>query len=185
MSATGKVTGVAVGEATIMAESSRMPGASGTTSGSDPMIRATATVTVIPVPVASITVSPNAAQAVVGTTVQLTATPRDSAGGALSDRSVTWASSNTQLATVNADGAVSALRVDTATITATSEGKQGTSSITVLPVPVVTVDVTPDAASVLAGDTVRLTATPRDSAGTRSWTLGPSCSGLIRRQTTS
>src|SRR5207302_4374386 len=52
-----------------------------------------------------------------------------------------------------------------ATITATSEGKSGTSSITVTNVPVATVDVTPPSASVPAGQTVQLTATPKDANG--------------------
>jgi phosphatidylinositol-3-phosphatase len=52
-----------------------------------------------------------------------------------------------------------------ATITATSEGKSGTSAITVTAVPVASVTVTPATASVPAGGTVQLTATPKDANG--------------------
>src|SRR5206468_10532504 len=81
-------------------------------------------------------------------------------------RTVTWSSSNTAVATVSNSGLVSGVTPGTATITATSEGKSGTSSVTVTNVPVATVDVTPPSASVQAGQTVQLTATPKDAGGT-------------------
>src|SRR5207302_5680846 len=51
------------------------------------------------------------------------------------------------------------------TITATSEGKNGTSAISVTNVPVATVTVTPAVAGILVGRAVQLTATPKDSLG--------------------
>src|SRR5207245_2695435 len=98
-----------------------------------------------------------------GQTVQLTATPRDAGGNPLSGQTVTWSSSNTAVAAVSNSGLVSGVTPGSATITATSEGKSGTSSITVTNVPVATVDVTPPSASVQAGQTVQLTATPKDA----------------------
>src|SRR5205807_4490530 len=74
-------------------------------------------------------------------------------------------SSNTTVATVSNSGLVSGVTPGTATITATSEGKSGTSSVTVTNVPVATVEVTPPSASVQAGQTVQLTGTPRDAGG--------------------
>src|SRR5207245_6875387 len=62
-------------------------------------------------------------------------------------------------------GLVSGVTPGTATITATSEGKSGTSSVTVTNVPVATVEVTPPSASVQAGQTVQLTGTPKDAGG--------------------
>ena len=53
----------------------------------------------MPVPVASVDVTPDPATVLVGQTVQLTATPRDAAGNALSRRVVSWSSSNTGAAT--------------------------------------------------------------------------------------
>src|SRR5205085_2223767 len=65
----------------------------------------------------------------------------------------------------SSSGLVSGVTPGSATITATSEGKSGTSSISVTNVPVATVDVTPPSASVQAGQTVQLTATPKDANG--------------------
>src|SRR6185295_5173970 len=46
-------------------------------------------------------------------------------------RMVTWASSNSAVATVDANGLVSGVTASSATITATSEGKSGSAAITV------------------------------------------------------
>src|SRR6266536_992727 len=82
-------------------------------------------------PVASVTLSPAVATVPVGQTVQLTATPRDSAGNPLSGRMVTWARSDTSAATVNGSGLATAVAVGGATITATCEGKSAGATITV------------------------------------------------------
>src|SRR5207302_8444517 len=118
-----------------------------------------------PPAVASVDVTPPSASVEAGQTVQLTATPKDAGGTALSGRTVTWSSSNMAVATASNSGLVSGVTPGTATITATSEGKSGTSAITVTPVPVASVDVTPPSVSVQAGQTVQLTATPRDANG--------------------
>jgi len=97
--------------------------------------------------------------------VQLTATARDSSGNALSGRTVTWASSNTSVATVSASGLVTGKVAGTATITATSEGQNGTSTVTVVHPPVASVSVTPTSATVPVGSTLQLTATPKDATG--------------------
>lgn len=153
-------------------------------------MQATANVTVAcssPVPVASVVVTPVAASLTVGGTVQLTATPLDSAGTALAGRTVTWASSSTSVASVSSSGLVTARAAGSATITATSEGKSATSSVTVAVVPVAAVTVSPASATVGVGNTVQLTATPRDSAGnplsgrTLTWT---SSNGAVANVTT-
>src|SRR6266705_2369887 len=64
----------------------------------------TSVVTVTAVPVGSVTASPAAPSVQVGQTVQLTATPQDAIGNALSGRVVTWATSNAGVATVNPNG---------------------------------------------------------------------------------
>src|SRR6266576_2954436 len=151
VSPSGQVTGVAPGSATITATSE------GKTS--------TAAITVTTVPVASVTVSPATASVAVGQTLQLTATPKDSTGTALTGRSVTWVSSNPGVATVSSNGLVTSGAVGTATITATSEGKAGSAAVTVTPVPVASVAVSPATASIRVAQTVQLTATPKDSAG--------------------
>jgi len=60
----------------------------------------------------------------VGDTYSLQATPRDSDGTALVGRTITWSSSNVQVAAIDASGQLSALAIGTTTITAMSEGKQ-------------------------------------------------------------
>src|SRR5438309_3109899 len=151
VSASGQVTGVAPGSASITATSEGKSG--------------TAEITVTTVPVASVTVSPATASVAVGQTLQLTATPKDSTGTALTGRSVTWVSSNPGVATVSSNGLVTSGAVGTATITATSEGKAGSAAVTVTPVPVASVAVAPATASIRVAQTVQLTATPKDSAG--------------------
>ncbi len=153
VNASGVVSGVAAGSATITATSE---GQSGTSA---------ITVTVATVPVASVTVTPSSATILVGATVQLTATPKDSAGNPLSGTTVTWASSGTAVATVSASGLVTGKTAGSATITATAGGKSGTAAVTVAPVPVASVTVAPSSATILVGATVQLTATPKDSAG--------------------
>src|SRR2546429_618834 len=96
-----------------------------------------------PAPVASVDVSPATASLPVGATVQLVATPRDASGNPLPGRVVTWASSNTTVATVSASGVVTGKVAGTATITATSEGQSGTAAITVMPPAVPSATVTP------------------------------------------
>src|SRR2546428_11758880 len=92
-------------------------------------------------PVASLAVAPQTLTVGVGATAQLTATPRDANGAFLAGRSVTWASSNTAVATVNTTGLVTGVAEGQATITATSEGESGTAALAVV-VPVASVTVT-------------------------------------------
>src|SRR3989454_2119008 len=115
--------------------------------------------------VASVTVTPTAATVVVAGTVQLTATTKDANGSVLTGRVVTWASGNPGVATVSATGLVTGVAQGQATITAASEGQQGTAAVTVIPVPVASVTVTPTPATVPAGQTVQLTATTKDANG--------------------
>src|SRR5439155_21854947 len=59
-----------------------------------------------PTPVASVSVAPAAASVQVSGTVQLTATPKDANGAPLSGRTVTWASSNTAVASISGSATV-------------------------------------------------------------------------------
>src|SRR5204863_533624 len=60
---------------------------------------------------------------------------------------------------------VSGVTPGLATITAASEGKSGTASVTVTQVPVATVAVSPATDSIQPGQTVQLTATLKDAGG--------------------
>ncbi|MEX2180699.1 MAG: Ig-like domain-containing protein [Gemmatimonadaceae bacterium] len=162
VSTTGLVTAIGLGPVTI----------TGTSEG----VGGTAQLTIVPVPVDSVGVSPATATRLVGQSVQFTATAYDSVGGVLAGRAVTWSSSTVAIATVDADGLVTAVAAGVATITATSEGVEGTAAITVNNVPVDSVEVQPDAAQRHPGQTAQFTATPYDSAGgalsgrTTAWT---------------
>lgn len=72
----------------------------------------------------------------------LSAVAYDARNAVLTNRAVSWTSSNTSVASVDATGKVTAIAPGTATITATAEGKQGTAGVTVLARP------TPDWSSV-------------------------------------
>jgi uncharacterized protein YjdB len=151
VSPSGAVTGVAVGTATVTATSEGRSGA--------------AVVTITPVPVASVVVSPSTGQITVGGTQQFAATALDATGSALSDRAFSWTSSNASVATVSANGLVTALTPGQTTITASSEGRSGSASLTVIPVPVASVTVALGAETLLTGSTTTATATLRAADG--------------------
>ena len=140
------------------------PGATTISAASEGKI-GTTTITVIPVPVASVVVTPGATTILVGQTVQLTAAARDSVGGALSGREVTWSSSDVTRATVSGTGLATALTAGAVSISGTSEGKSGTASISVLPVPVASVSIDLPTAVIRVGQAVQLSAAARDSIG--------------------
>jgi len=150
----GNITALAAGSATISA----------TSEGKS----ASATVTVTPIAVASVAVAPTTGTLTVGATMTLTAITYDGNGNTLAGRSIVWASSAPQTATVSTSGVVTAKAAGTATITATSEGKTGSAQITVnapAPVPVASVVVTPASSQVAVGSSATLTATTRDASG--------------------
>ena len=147
--ANGMVTAVAPGTATITAT---------TNDGSN--LTAACTVTVKPavVPATSVTLNETSAEVTVGETLQLTATvlPENA-----SNPTVTWSSSDDAIATVDANGLVTAVAAGTATITAsTNDGSNLSASCEVI-VKQLAVSLTLDktAAEVTVGETLRLNAT--------------------------
>jgi uncharacterized protein YjdB len=121
VSANGLVTAKTAGSATITATSEGQSG--------------TSAITVVRVPVASVSVAPASASVQVGSSVQLTATPKDASGAPLPGRTITWSSDNTAIATVSGSGLVSGVAEGGVAITATSEGQSGSAAITVTPAP--------------------------------------------------
>lgn len=120
VSNTGLVTALTPGTVTITATSE---GKSGT---------AQVTVTQPPASIASVTVSGPTTTLVPQQTVQLTAVTKDQAGATLTGRTVSWSSSQPTVATVNpSTGLVTALTAGATTVTATSEGVNGTIQVTV------------------------------------------------------
>ena len=143
----GKITAVALGEATITATT-----ADGTN------LSASCKVTVEPTKVTSITLSKNTASLHVGETVTLTATvkPDDA-----TDKTVTWKSSNDAVATVD-NGKVTAVALGEATITATTaDGTNltATCAITVNPIKAASITLSQTTAELFPGDKITLTAT--------------------------
>ena len=85
-----------------------------------------------PAAVASVTVTLAPTTINVGQTSQATAVLRDAQNNVLTGRTVTWSSSNSAVASVNASsGAVSGVAAGTANIIATSEGRTGQAQVTV------------------------------------------------------
>lgn len=73
------------------------------------------------------------------------------------DKTVTWSSSNSSVATVN-NGTVNAVAVGTATITATASGKTATCEVTVTPKGISSIKLDKDAASMSVKEVLTLTA---------------------------
>ena len=124
---------------------------------------ATADVVVIPMPVALVRISPASRDLTVGQTAQLTAEVLDARGVVLPGRTVTWSSSAPNVVTVTSSGLVTALSPGNATITASSEGRSGTSSVRVELAPVARVEVTPADISIRVGQNAQLTARVYDA----------------------
>lgn len=149
--ADGRITAIAAGVVYIIATSE---GKSAQTS-----------LTVIPPPVATVGVSLTTSSIVPGSTSQATATLKDVSGQVLSGRSVAWSTSASSVATVDANGLITAVSIGSATVTATSEGKSGSASISVIPPPVATVAVSVTSAIVALGTTTTATVVLKDAKG--------------------
>jgi uncharacterized protein YjdB len=94
----------------------------------------TATITVNPGAVATVTVTAPSRNLKPGNTMQLTAAALDNKGNTIPNQSFIWFSSNTGVATVSATGVVTAKKSGNVTITATTSllgGKSGSVQINV------------------------------------------------------
>ena len=122
-------------------------------------------VTVLPVAVASVAIAPATATTTIGGTVTLQGIAYDAGGNTLTGRTVVWASSAPQVATVNSSGQVTGVAAGSATVTGTVEGKTGSSAITVTVIPVAAVAVSPGSAALDVGQSASLTAVTTDANG--------------------
>ena len=152
VTATGVATAVKAGNAKIIA--------SANDKAAD-----TAVVTVSPAAISRISVSPSTQTLSSGHTLQLSAHALDAAGNELTGRSVGWASSDENVATVSTSGVVTAAKLGTATITATSEGVRATATIHVTTGGVAKINVAPGSVGLVAGHTQQLSASLEDEAG--------------------
>jgi uncharacterized protein YjdB len=150
VSAAGLVTGVAMGSAVITATSEGKTG--------------TADVTVTPVPVATVEITPPNSDMTVGQSGQLTAIAKDARGTVLTGRPVGWSSGAPSVATISATGVVTAVGVGRAVVFASIEGRTASATVNVRQISVTSVTVAPASNTVAVGASVQLTATVR--AGT-------------------
>lgn len=145
VSGTGLVTAVSEGEAVITAASSG--------------IEAICNVTVVPAEeekpeVETVTVTPSETVVMIGETVTLgvTVTPEDA------DYTLAWSSSDSDIASVDDNGTVTALAAGKAVITAEAGGKTGSCTVTVTPVPVESIALDVTALTLEEGESYTLTA---------------------------
>lgn len=147
--AQGVVTGIALGRVII---SATVDGKIGP-----------AAIDVVPVPAASVVVTPDSLALAMGTTATLTAQVRDDRGAVLAGRVVKFSSSTPGVATVDSlTGVVRAVAGGVAIITATSEGKTTTVRVNVR-VPVATVSVQTALDTLEAYDVIPMMAELRDA----------------------
>lgn len=148
--AAGKVTAMGVGIAII------------TVTAEDGGKTAECTVAVNPIAVTSVTLSQSSLSLTKGSTSTLTAAVAPSNA---TDKTVTWSSNNTNVATVDANGKVTAVAGGSATITASAGGKSATCAVTVT-VPVTGVSLNKTSTSITIGSTETLVATVSPSDAT-------------------
>ncbi|HEX4932333.1 MAG TPA: Ig-like domain-containing protein, partial [Gemmatimonadaceae bacterium] len=123
-----------------------------------------AALTVTQIPVASITLAVTNANMRVGDVQAATAQARDANGSALTDRTITWASSNPAVASVTQAGVITAIAVGATAITASSGGQFATAALTVTP-NVASIDLTLGQNPMIVGAQAQATATAKDAGG--------------------
>ncbi len=155
----GNVTALALGKAIITAQA---------IGGVD--VVATCTVNVIPTPAEKVIVTPPTARLMLGQALKLEA---EVLPETTTYKDVTWASSNPAVASVDEDGNVTLLALGETTISATCGNAVGTSTVTVIPIPVTSIYLDKETLILKEGDTGEIIATvlPEDAADkTVTWT---------------
>jgi uncharacterized protein YjdB len=127
--------------------------------------KASASINVLAVPVATISVSLGASSLSVGQTTTATAQLTDENGAVVTDRTVAWQSSNPALVTVNSAGLVTAIAAGSVTITGISEGKTASAPVSVAPAAPTAIVISPSGATLSPGQSAQLSAEVRDASG--------------------
>lgn len=127
-------------------------------------VSGTVALQVAPIPAAQVTLTPAALALQPGQAQPLAAALRDATGGALTGRTITWSSSAPAVATVSAQGVVTAVGAGTTHVTAQSDAARDSVPVTVT-VPVASLTLSPDSLLLALGDTRPFTAVVRDAAG--------------------
>jgi hypothetical protein len=78
-----------------------------------------------------VSLSASSASLLVGQTTQILVTLKDASGNTLTGRTITWASSNSSVLSTSQSGIATALSAGSSNVTATSEGKNGSITLTV------------------------------------------------------
>jgi FG-GAP-like repeat/Bacterial Ig-like domain (group 2)/FG-GAP repeat len=107
----------------------------------------------------SITVSAQSSTVAAGLKQQYTATGNYSNGTSGAPSGVTWATSNTAVATISSSGLVTTVAQGSVTVSATSGSVTGSTSLTVGPANLVSITVSPSNPSISAGQSQQFTAT--------------------------
>ena len=148
---TGLVTGVAAGEAEVMATSLGVTGVAG--------------LTVVEPQPTSVAVKPDTLEfTALGQTAKLAAEVRDQIGRAMEGVAVSWASSDAAVAVVDSTGLVTAVGSGSAMVTAMADSVSGSAAVKVVQT-AGSVTVVPTSADVPVGDTLRLRAEAFDANG--------------------
>ena len=100
----------------------------------------------------------------VGANASLTATAVDADGAVLPNVPVAWSSSNPGVATIDANGVLTAVAVGSTQVTATAGASRATATVRVIN-RVATIVMSPDPASVVAARTLQLVAVPKAADG--------------------
>ncbi|MDB4913260.1 MAG: hypothetical protein JWM95_904 [Gemmatimonadetes bacterium] len=149
ITADGLVTGIAAGTVTISASAEGKTGS--------------ATLVIAQMPVALVALSaPSAIR--VGESAPTIAILTSANGTVLENRPISWSSSSPAVARVSVSGLITGVAEGTATISATSEGKVGTTTVTVSN-PVDAISISPTSATVAIGATTSLVARVVDNTG--------------------
>lgn len=122
-------------------------------------------VTVSGRPVALVRVTPQATQVLVGASTPLSVAVLDAQGDPVPGKTVTWGSTNENIASVSTTGNVTGVSAGSATISATVDGLSGSSNVTVNQTPVAKVTISPNGGHITAGGTIQLSALVEDSKG--------------------
>jgi hypothetical protein len=145
VSASGLVNGVAAGSGNISASL-------GAISGSTSLTVTTPSIASIAVTPVGLTLAIGINQQYVATVTYTDGTSADLSSG------VTWTSSSTSVATVNNSGLVTTVAPGQTTITASIAGQSDTSTLTVVPAHLTSIDVSPSVQTIAAGTTQLFTA---------------------------
>jgi hypothetical protein len=112
----------------------------------------------------TVQVSPPSATVEEGANAPLSCSAQDARGLVLSVAPA-WTTSDPNVATVAANGAVTARGVGSANITCAVDGRMASSVVTVTASPVAFIEVTPGAGTLAVGGSIQLSGVPRDASG--------------------